>query len=55
MEATSVDNNFVTATEDNGPVFLFGPDIVDGQTAAGVHCQIVELCIKLCFHSYVFW
>ena len=37
VEATSIDNNALMASEVLSPVFLFGPDIVEGQSAAGIH------------------
>ena len=34
MEAVAIDNRFQIAFEVFGPVFLFGPDIIEGQSAA---------------------
>ena len=36
VEATSIDNNALMASEVLSPVFVFGPDIVEGQSAAGM-------------------
>ena len=40
VEAVSIDNSFPTAFEVFGPVFLFGPDIIEGQSAAGEYMSL---------------
>lgn len=37
VEATSIDNNALTASEVLSPVFVFGSDVVEGQSAAGIY------------------
>ena len=41
VEAVSIDNIFPTALDVFGPVFLFGPDIIEGQSAAGEYVSIL--------------
>lgn len=36
VEATSIDNNALMASEVLSPAFLIGPDVVEGQSAAGM-------------------
>jgi len=49
VEATSIDNNSQKAFEVFGPVFLFGSNIVEGQSAAGVYmCMHLHVCTNPC-------
>ena len=41
VEAVSIDNIFPTTLDVFGPVFLFGPDIIEGQSAAGEYVSIL--------------
>ena len=56
VEATSIDNNALMASEVLSPAFLFGPDVVEGQSAASTYViRYSSLCVKLTFCSFMFW